>query len=543
MRPVAKGLVPAVGLWAVVGCVQLSFVDRPCPTDGCPDGLVCVRDEDDVGVCRRPGDVDAGTADAGGADGGAVDGGSSGDGGAGTCAPPCGLNEVCDAGQCVARDCGTVTCGPGQVCANGGCVNLSCGGTTCAAGAGCIDDECRHLACAFVRCPPASACSPAGRCAPTACPDAGACAAGLVCPATACEDLRCAGLSCAEDAGFPPLQRCVEGACVPCTGGTPEDCDNLTDDDCDGLTDCADPDCETMSCNDQDGCTQGESCQAGACGGGAAVRCTQTSDGCREQMGACNTATGGCEFALLPATTPCNDGNGCTVGDQCGPTGRCDVNSGLKACPPSDAGCRQAVCQPSDGGCVDVTTPGASCNTNRCLTGQVCDMAGVCTGGVDANPCGKDAGADPECAATSACDPVTGGCLVQSMGCTPANPCVLGACQWTAGSPVLCLESSGRLPDGQRVGNQVCCAGAPTSLTSTLHCGGCGLACSLQRACVAQTCAIPNRPTGACECTGSTDCPKDQACTGGVCRPSSANQCAATGVVTMCAGGAACDYP
>jgi hypothetical protein len=67
-------------------------------------------------------------------------------------------------------------------------------------------------------------------------------------------------------------------------------------------------------CDDQDACTQTDTCQAGACVGSNPVVCSAP-DQCH--VGVCNPATGACASPARPDGALCDDGNTCTVGDVC----------------------------------------------------------------------------------------------------------------------------------------------------------------------------------------------------------------------------------
>src|SRR5439155_833371 len=68
-------------------------------------------------------------------------------------------------------------------------------------------------------------------------------------------------------------------------------------------------------CDDGNTCTQTDAWQAGACVGTNPVVCT-ASDQCHA-AGTCNPATGTCSNPTRPDGGGCNDGNGCTQTDTC----------------------------------------------------------------------------------------------------------------------------------------------------------------------------------------------------------------------------------
>jgi hypothetical protein len=165
------------------------------------------------------------------------------------------------------------------------------------------------------------------------------------------------------------FETCVNGVCAP---GNPVNCDDgvaCTADACDAQTDacthttdnavcndgnaCTADTCDAQAgcqaapladgtaCNDTNACTTGETCSAGACGGGGAVSCN---DGlfCNG-VEACNPAVG-CQAGAAPCPA---DGVACTVD--------CDEATDL-------------CYQPSD----------AACNDNNACTTEICNPVSGC---------------------------------------------------------------------------------------------------------------------------------------------------------------------
>ena len=91
--------------------------------------------------------------------------------------------------------------------------------------------------------------------------------------------------------------------------GATELCDGR-DNDCDGFPDCADPDCEELTCDDGSVCTEGDVCRMGVCGG-AALDCDD-GDGCTDDV--CDPELG---CSNPPNTAPCDDGSWCNGTDSC----------------------------------------------------------------------------------------------------------------------------------------------------------------------------------------------------------------------------------
>ena len=181
------------------------------------------------------------------------------------------------------------------------------------------------------------------------------------------------------------------------------------------------------SCNDDNACTTGDTCQDGVCKGGNPIVCTPL-DQCHV-AGTCDPATGQCSNPPADFGTACNDNNACTTGDHC-VGGVCTGTPTI--CQPVDdpAGCwNQPTCDPATGTCTQPTPKpkGTPCDDgNLCTVNDVCDGAGTCAG--TPKNCGLTVGTCPQ-----KCDPATGSCVAGQDGdpCTPNDiaPCVTGVCQ------------------------------------------------------------------------------------------------------------------
>ena len=153
------------------------------------------------------------------------------------------------------------------------------------------------------------------------------------------------------------------------------------------------------SCNDGNICTIGDQCSAGSLRRrpGRPAATTPTS---ARSTPACPPSA-----ARTPCKPgPCNDGNACTTGDNCS-TGSC-VGTPLNC---SDGNpCTNDVC--TAGVCSNPP------NTNPCNDGDVCTTGDTCSGG------GCVGGPPPNCADTNIC---TADSCVSGMGCqhTPIVGC------------------------------------------------------------------------------------------------------------------------
>ncbi|MBS1151080.1 MAG: hypothetical protein H6Q89_2778 [Myxococcaceae bacterium] len=255
--------------------------------DGCTNPDLCRADGGCEGAavsCTNPGQCEVAP--------GACAGGVCGyDAGVGL---GCNTNGICRSDKSCA-DGGEVFCANAldddtdllTDCADPDCANQACdaGPSTCFLAAACVGTACTPTA--------PIVCTPPGQCFVST----GACVEGTGCPF----GLRDAGAVC--DGGFCR----TDGGCGPV-----EACANGLDDDFDLLTDCQDPDCNTLACDDNNGCTLGTVCSAGVCGGGAICPSTSTCSG----VGSCGT-DGGCQYAAPPLYARC-DGGFCRADGTCG---------------------------------------------------------------------------------------------------------------------------------------------------------------------------------------------------------------------------------
>src|SRR5262249_40434793 len=98
-------------------------------------------------------------------------------------------------------------------------------------------------------------------------------------------------------------------------------------------------------------CTQGDSCEAGACVG-TAIECA-ASDQCHT-AGTCDPQTGTCSNPVKANGSSCNDGSACTQGDSC-EAGAC-VGTAIE-CTASDQCHTAGTCDPQTGVCSNPAKP------------------------------------------------------------------------------------------------------------------------------------------------------------------------------------------
>jgi len=326
------------------------------------------------------------------------------------------------------------TCDP----ASGVCSNpAKPEGASCDDGNGCTTaDTCQSGSCtggALVICSALDPCHAAGACSPAT----GVCSNPVQPDGTACND----GSACTT------TDSCQSGVC---TGTIPVICVAL--DGCHSAGQCLPhsgvctnplrPD--EASCNDQDACTQDDSCQSGSCAG--TPKSCPAPDACQE-AGTCDPESGACSHKARPDGTACDDGNSCTGNDAC-QAGTC-TGQAQETCP--EGQCHGAgLCDPAKGTCQGAARPERTvCNDeNPCTTGDACHE-GECSG----TP--VSCAAPDACHETGACNPATGECswpprpngsaCTDGDACTGQDSCQGGTC--TPGPAMDCGDGNGCTTD------------------------------------------------------------------------------------------------
>ena len=468
----------------------------------------------------------------------------------------CTVGDACAAGVC-APGSEPLACDDGEVCTDdacdpaAGCVftpnEVACddgdpctSGDACAAGAcagapldcGDLDGPCRQGACN----PDTASCFVLAAEDGTPCDDGDVCTSGEACSAGMCaggDDLcfcedQPDGTPCDDDQPCTDYDACSGGACagLPKQCPAPEEacrvavCDLLS-----GACVAAYAD-DGLACDDADPCTQGETCQAGACVGEDTCFCHVNPDGmpcesenpcvvnsvclegecigpnkdCADQDDACNWGvceplSGACVKEPRPHGTPCDDGDACTEPDACafGACGGAPVD-----CAGLDTVCTQGACEAGTGACVALPIPDGT----PCDDGELCTGHDDCTGGV----CGG------EIELCGAC-----GALVAGDACDDGDPCTEGG---------VCVAD----------GELLACEGAPKD------CAG------LDEVCVLGTCDAASGECGTTPRPDGTPCDDGQACTlgdgcaAGVCAGTEIDLCGVP-APDQCEGAAANDMP
>ena len=194
----------------------------------------------------------------------------------------------------------------------------------------------------------------------------------------------------------------------------------------DGL--CAVVAMDGLACNDDNPCTQDDTCLAGQCSG-AVLSCNGPAPGvCQKSSGWCSPFTGKCVYPPAADGTECFDGNLCTVDDACA-AGKCVGKS--KVCTSTGNSCIGAVgvCDNATGNCQFEALYGTSCDDgNACTEEDGCDADGTCKG--TPKVCSKPPDGCFEPLGT--CDPGTGDCTYPPkvpclVPCDPATAVYTGA--------------------------------------------------------------------------------------------------------------------
>ncbi len=291
-----------------------------------------------------------------------------------TAAPSC-PNAPCQAWDPILQACAPVSdttpCNDGNACTQA---------DTCAAGV-CVGAN-------PVTCLPLDQCHAAGTCDTAS----GACS----------NPARMDGSQCNDANACTQADTCQAGACVganPVVCPLPDQCHLAGT--CDTVSGtCSNPAKPNDSgCDDGNACTQTDTCQAGACVGSNPTQCLPL-DQCHA-AGTCDTASGTCSNPAKANDSPCDDGNGCTRTDTC-QAGTC-VGTNPVACQPLDQCHVAGTCDPQSGSCSNpAQIDGTTCHDgNSCTLADTC-QAGACTGGPPPN-CD-----DGNVCTTDSCDPSLG---------------------------------------------------------------------------------------------------------------------------------------
>lgn len=97
-------------------------------------------------------------------------------------------------------------------------------------------------------------------------------------------------------------------------------------------------------------------------------------------VGVCNTTTGVCQAEAVDIGETCDDGDACTIEDECGSDGTCQGR--VVDCSSYEQTCVSGVCNPDTGECEPNRLSGTVCNDgDACTQNDTCED-GVCVGEV-----------------------------------------------------------------------------------------------------------------------------------------------------------------
>jgi hypothetical protein len=322
----------------------------------------------------EPVDATGGAAPGGG--GAGADGGMGGTGGGGgdLCDQDCGAIQppvchvsVCNdgshagvVGQCVIVPAPNGTaCDDGQFCTT----NDACEAGLCVGGpandCGLDPDQCESVVCDET----AKGCDFAPVDNGTPCTSDDLCIAGA-----ACSNGICSG-GTTKDCFFAPVPNaCHVPVCNPANGM----CEPVQGNDGGPCVDTSDP------------CTVSKTCDGGQCVGGQPKDCSHLTQGCT--MGVCDPSTGTCGAVAAGEGQSCDDLDGCTTGEIC-TSGVCGGGSPVTACLPNPDGCCPASCtEQNDYDCacpgtwvggVCVYLPSASTSYTKAQAQAACQALGA----------------------------------------------------------------------------------------------------------------------------------------------------------------------
>jgi hypothetical protein len=577
-------------------------VDAGCQhvtnTIGCTDGNACTQgDSCNGGSCQGglPINCDDGnpcTADSCDPAAGCV---HSNNTAACTDGNACTVGDQCSGGSCVSS--GLVNCADNNPCTDDACTpavgcvhvngfgacsdgnactaNDACSGGACVPGGplDCNDDN----PCTTDSCSPAGGCSHANNSA--ACTDGNACTTNDTCSDGACQPgpqalcadgnactsdlcdaaLGCVfantvdGSGCSDGDACSLTDVCVIGAClatnpVICAGsdgchiaGT---CDSAS-----GL--CSNPSKpDGTTCNDNNACTQSDTCQGGSCAGSNPVICA-SSDQCHI-AGSCDVTTGTCSNPSKSDGSACTDGNACTQSDTC-QNGACTGSNPI-VCSASDQCHVAGTCDATNGTCSNPSkNDGSSCNDgNACTQSDTC-QSGTCNG---SNP--VTCSASDQCHDAGMCDSATGSCSNPSKNdgsscndgnaCTQSDTCQSGTCNGS--NPVTCSASdqchdagicdsaTGSCSNPSKNDGSSCNDGNACTQSDTCQSGTCNgsnpVTCGASDQChdagtcdsATGTCSNPSKANGAA-CSDGNACTQSDTCQNGSCTGANPVVCAA----------------
>ncbi len=128
------------------------------------------------------------------------------------------------------------------------------------------------------------------------------------------------------------------------------------------------------SCNDSLGCTDNDTCSNGTCAG-TQKTCMSPPNSCFQMAGTCQEPAGTCAYTAVAAgTVTCNDNNNCTIGDSCAGDGGC-AGTQVQCAAPNQCQNASTSCD-TGGNCLYAPRTGQTCDAG---TGAgTCDGTAAC---------------------------------------------------------------------------------------------------------------------------------------------------------------------
>lgn len=395
----------------------------------------------------------------------------------------CNGQEYCMSGVCISGDplscvstnvCLLASCDPVLGCVMTPRTNHACNDSNaCTLGDSCGDDGNCYSGATLQNCDDNDPCTydecdAIHGCTHTTLASCTTCSADEDCDSTACQQATCIGGQCIYNAFLVGTSCGTEDACSrndyctnagTCATLVPELCDDLnvcTADSCIMGFGCIFDPLNGTVCDDGDPCTVDDQCYNGECTS-SPFPCPSDTD-CLEYV--CQVIGGNPTCIGVPQ----NAGEACFTDDPCQVNGYCSVR-GL--CVTSNVNCPPATeCIPSytcdEGACMpEYASEGTPCNTHNLCVPSACDGLGECVLNTsDAVACPYNATATP-CQREPVCIPQTGDCYPQyyadGTSCDDGNLCTaFDACHagWCVG--VEYYDCSVSAPPGDCMGPPLC---------------------------------------------------------------------------------------
>ena len=265
--------------------------------------------------------------------------------------------------------------------------------------------------------------------------------------------------TCNDGNGCTEADSCQAGSCV----GSDKDCDDGSG--C-STSSCVDDECKYepldngTECDDNNACTENDACNAGLCDGDD-ISCADTE--CTT-AGACDP-NNGCQFTDKSNGTDCDDGNKCTLDNKC-TDGSCSAGTNNTCSDNND--CTNDNCNPVDGKCDNPNKlPGTACSDdNACTENDSCNSSGSCTSGTPKDCSAQDGNCKVGVCNDGSC---SAGNAVENAACEDGKECTLNdVCNASGG-----CESSGQAPscnDGIACTLDGCVEGSGCVSTATAGC-------------------------------------------------------------------------